>query len=138
MDSLFWRGAWEPVPEPEYLEHHARLVAEPAWIIEGYVDEAMASRLHLANQVIYLDYPGPLCAWRVLRRWLAHRRRSRPELPQAARERLSLRFLLIVLRRAERPAVEAALQGVDPAKVLRATSPRQLETVLKMTPRHET
>ena len=124
MDSLFWRGAWEPVPEAEYLQRHERLVAEPAWIIEGYVDEAMSTRLHRADRVIYLDYPGPLCAWRVLRRWLAHRRRSRPELPAAAHERLSLSFLLTVLGRAERPAIEAALRGVDPAKVLRVTTPR--------------
>lgn len=138
MDSLFWRGAWEPVPEAEYLEHHARLITEPAWIIEGYVDEAMASRLRLADQVVFLDYPGPLCAWRVLRRWLAHRERPRPELPLAARERLSLGFLLIVLRRAERPAIEAALHGVDPAKVLRATSAGQLNGLGNVTLRHET
>lgn len=138
MDSLFWRGAWEPVPEAEYLERHERVTAEPAWIIEGYVDEAMAARLSRADQVIYLDYPGPLCAWRILRRWLAHRRRSRPELPAAARERFSLAFLMIVLRRAERPAIEAALRGIDPAKVIRAVSPNRLDALTNLTPRHET
>ncbi|HYD43891.1 MAG TPA: hypothetical protein VEA79_01355 [Phenylobacterium sp.] len=138
MDSLFWRGAWEPVPEAEYLAAHERLTAGAAWVIEGYVDAAMASRLRLADQVIYLDYSGPLCAWRVLRRWIAHRRTSRPELPRAAFERLSLAFLLVVLRRAERPAIEAALRGVGPAKILRATSPRQLDAIANLTPRHET
>ncbi|MCC7267658.1 MAG: hypothetical protein IT546_10015 [Caulobacteraceae bacterium] len=138
MDALFWRGAWEPVPEAEYLAAHERLTAGADWIIEGYVDGAMTSRLRRADQVIHLDYRGPLCAWRVLRRWIAHRRTSRPELPPGARERLSLSFLLLVLRRAERPAIEAALQGVDPAKILRVTSPRQLESIAKLTPRHET
>ena len=138
MDSLFWRGAWEAVPEAEYLQRHESLIAEPAWIIEGYIDEAMGARLNRADQVIYLDYPGALCGWRVLRRWVAHRKESRPELPQAARERLRLSFLLNVLRRAERPAIKAALRGVDPAKVLRATLPRQLKGFANLTPHHET
>lgn len=137
MDSLFWRGAWESVPEAEYLARHERVVAEPAWIIEGYVDSAMSSRLRRAEQVIYLDFAGWFCAWRVLRRWFEHRRESRPELPVAARERLGLAFLLVVLRRAERPAIEAALQGVDPAKIQRVTAPRRL-MLANLTPRRET
>ena len=119
MDALFWRGAWEAVPEAEYLEAHARLVAEDRWIIEGYVDVALAGRLQAADRIIDLDPPGWLCAARVIRRWWTHRGRARPELPPEARERLSLRFLWTVLTRAERPAIDAALAGVDPARIER-------------------
>lgn len=126
MDALFWRGAWEPVPEAEYLAAHETLLAGPAWIIEGYIDPAMAGRARAADLIIDLDFPGPLCGWRVFRRWLAHRARSRPELPKAARERLTAKFLWVVLTRAERPAIEAALAKVDRAKIHRTTSPSRL------------
>ena len=119
MDALFWRGAWEAVPEAEYLAAHARLVARDRWIIEGYVDAAMAARLQAADRIIDLDPPGWVCAARVIRRWWTHRVRARPELPPEARERLSLAFLWTVLTRAERPAIEAALAGVDPARIER-------------------
>lgn len=119
MDALFWRGAWEPVPEPEYLEAHARLVAQERWIIEGYVDAAMAQRLQAAERIIDLDPPGWLCAARVLRRGWTHRAKARPELPTEALERTSPAFLWRVLTRAERPAIDAALAGVDPARIER-------------------
>ena len=119
MDSLLWTGAWRPVPEADYLAEHARLIAGDRWIIEGYVDPAMAGRLRRAECVLFLDPPGWVCAWRVLKRWVVHRRTARPELPAQARERLSLRFLWRVASRAERPAILAALTGIDPARILR-------------------
>jgi adenylate kinase family enzyme len=123
MDALFWRGDWRPVAEAEYLAAHARLVAGDRWVIEGYVNASMA-RLQRADRIIFLDYPGGLCAWRVVKRWLRHRRTARSELPAEARERLSLKFLWIVVTRAERAAILEAMAGVDAAKIVRATSPR--------------
>lgn len=126
MDTLFWRGNWVAVPAAEYLRAHRDLIARDTWIIEGYIDETLAERVNASDLVIYLDYSGLRCAWRVLKRWAAHCRESRPELPVEAHERISLRFLWTVLSRAERPAIEAALRGVDHARVRRVTSPRQL------------
>ncbi|MBS0490873.1 hypothetical protein [Phenylobacterium sp.] len=119
MDALFWSGSWRPVPEAEYLAAHECLIESERWIIEGYVDAAMAGRLRRADQVIFLDPPGWLCAWRVIRRWLEHRRSARPELSPEALERFQLRFLWTVTTRAERPAILAALEGVDPTKIVR-------------------
>lgn len=124
MDALFWRGRWEPVPEADYLAEHARLIAGERWIIEGFIDPTMAERLHRADRVIFLDLPGWVCAWRVVKRWLAHRRVARAELPSDARERLGRAFLQTVVARAERPAILAALRDVDPAKVVVVASAR--------------
>lgn len=117
MDALFWQGDWWPVREADYLAAHADLI-DSEWIIEGYVDPAMALRLHHADRIYFLDPPGWLCALRVVSRWLVHRRKARPELPIEARERLSWRFLRLVMTRAERPNILAALQGVDPTKIV--------------------
>jgi hypothetical protein len=57
-----------------------------------------------------------------VKRWLRHRRTARPELPRQARERLNLRFLWIVVTRAERAAILEAIAGVDAAKIVRTTS----------------
>ncbi len=129
MDQLFWRGAWEAVPDSEYLAQHGEWVARERWIIEGFVDETMSDRLAAADLVIYLDFPGLLCAWRVFRRWLRHRWTSRPELPQEAREKLSLRFLLMTLRRGERPGIERALSSAS-GKIVRLNSSRDADNYL--------
>jgi adenylate kinase family enzyme len=129
MDQLFWRGSWEAVPESEYLARHKEWIARERWIIEGYVDESMSDRLTAADLVIYLDYSGPLCAWRVFRRWLMHRRTGRPELPNEALERLSPRFVLMTLRRGERPGIEQALAKAGCTSI-RLNSPRDTEAFL--------
>ena len=121
MDALFWREDWQAVPEAEYLAAHAQAVSGERWIIEGYVDAAMADRLRRADQVIFLDPPGWLCAWRVIGRWWTHRRAARPALPAAALERLGLRFLWTVASRAERAAILSALRAAEPARVVRRT-----------------
>ena len=130
MDALFWKGNWEAVPEVEYIEAQRKLLAENnRWIIEGYVDEALADRLKEADLIIYLDYPGPLCFWRAIRRWLRHRKESRPELPKEALERFDWKFLRVVLTRGERPGIEKALAGVEKSKIIRLKTPRDEDKI---------
>ncbi len=102
LDKLFWEGNWEEVPEREYLQAHQKLIEQDLWIIEGYTDIKMSDRLKKSDLVIFLDYPGWLCAWRVLKRWLGHRKVSRPELPKEALEKLKGEFLWKVFARKER------------------------------------
>ena len=129
MDRLFWRGRWEAVPEADYVAAQRALIADDAWIIEGYIDPALAERAHGAVLIVYLDFSGARCAWRVLKRWRRHRRVARPELPAEAVERLDPRFLWVVLTRAERPAIEAALAGVDASKIRRVRTPAELRRI---------
>ena len=131
MDQLFWKGNWELIPEEEYLKKHAELIQKDSWIIEGYVDEAMSERLKRADLIIYLDYSGWRAAWRIVKRWFMHRKVSRPELHEEALERFKLRTIWRVLRRHERIPTEAALKHIDPSKVRRFHSPKELESFTK-------
>ncbi|MEK7499278.1 MAG: hypothetical protein AAB649_01590 [Patescibacteria group bacterium] len=131
MDTFFWEGKWSAVPEEEYLEKHAKAIEQDNWIIEGYIDEKMADRARRADLILYLDYPGYVCAWRVLMRWLQYRNESRPELPKEAVEPLNLQFLWKVLTRGERKDIKEALKHVDPPKVIRLQSPRELNSYLQ-------
>lgn len=121
-DQLFWRGSWHPVPADQYLQAHSEWVGRNKWIIEGYVDSSLAQRLQRADVIIYLTPPPWVCAGRVVKRWLAHRKNARPELPPEALERLSLQFLWVVLSSAERPSIEAALRQAPEAVAQRLTT----------------
>jgi adenylate kinase family enzyme len=130
-DQLWWRKNWEEVPEEEYLPTHAAWVSQEKWIIEGYVDPAMAERLRRADLIIYLDYPGARAAWRAIRRWWKHRKESRPELPPEAVERFSPDFYWRVFTRKERVVIERALAGIDVSKVVRLHTPQELARFLE-------
>ncbi|HAO65053.1 TPA: hypothetical protein DCQ44_03685 [Candidatus Taylorbacteria bacterium] len=127
MDRLFWRGNWQAVPEAEYWLQHQELLTNDKWIIEGYVDEKMSDRLQKADQIIYLDYPGIFCAWRLILRWLKHRKVSRPEMTKEALDEFLPKFWWMVLWRGERNDIELALKHIDRQKVMRTRSPRELE-----------
>ena len=131
MDQFFWKGKWEEVPEEEYLTSHQELLKNDRWIIEGFVDVKMDNRVKTADLVLYLDYSGILCAWRVFRRWLKYRKESRPELPEEALERFSFKFLWRILTRKERENIEDALRGVDKSHVTRFRSPKELERFME-------
>jgi adenylate kinase family enzyme len=132
MDTLLWKGNWEEVSEQEYLTRQRQLLDEhDSWIIEGYVDEALAARLQAADTIIYFDYSGLRCAWRVLRRWFMYRGKSRLELPEGSLERLDLGYFWRVLTRKERPGLERALLLTDNNKIMILHSPHQAENLLR-------
>ncbi|MBX9765120.1 hypothetical protein K2X83_00580 [Patescibacteria group bacterium] len=133
MDTLFWRGEWQEVPEKEYVEAHQKILKEnDSWIIEGWVSEAMVDRLHQADVIIYLDHPGWLAAAHYVERWRKHRVVARPELPKESRDHFKLRRFLLVLFRVERPQIERVLKLVaDQKKIVRITSMEEMEDYLE-------
>jgi adenylate kinase family enzyme len=136
MDTLFWRGKWEEVPEAEYIEAHEKILNENnRWIIEGWISTPMFHRLTKADLIIYLDYSGWLAAWHYFERWLKHRKVARPELPAESKDHFKWRRLFLLLFRLERKDIEATLRTVhQPEKVVRFRSPRELEVYLTRRP----
>jgi adenylate kinase family enzyme len=110
---------------------HEEVIRQERWIIEGYIDEKMTDRVRVADLVLYLDYSGLRCAWRVFKRWFSHRKESRPELPREALEELGTKFLWMVLNRKERKDIENSLRHVNRSKIVRFTSPHQLERFMR-------
>jgi len=131
MDQLFWKGNWEEVPEREYLKKHQEIIEQDKWIIEGYIEESMAERLRRADLIIYLDYPGWLCALRLIRRWFGHRREARPELPKEALESFKHETLWKVLTRKERIRIEKSIQISGKLNVVRVKRPSELKELIK-------
>ncbi len=132
MDALFWRGKWEEVPEDKYLRDHSEILkSNGRWVIDGWINPKMKERLTQADLIIYLDYPGWLCALRYIQRSWMHRKVARPELPEESLDHFKFRRFFLLLFRGERPELEAALASADPSKVVRFTSPKELEAYLK-------
>jgi adenylate kinase family enzyme len=56
IDKLQFREGGEAVPHEEYLELHRDLLAQEAWIIDGYSDTATAwERFGAADTLIHID-----------------------------------------------------------------------------------
>ena len=131
MDQLFWRGHWEEVAETEYLQKHQEIIQQEKWIIEGYIEENMADRLKRADQIIYMDYPGWLCALRLVRRWFSHRKSARPELPKEALETFEKDSFKKVLLQKERIRIESSIALAGHPPIIRLKLPSEARKFLK-------
>lgn len=117
LDVLFWRHGWTPAPQEEALRAFAAAIAGERWILDGNFlpVESDDARFDRADTVIFLDLSRAACLWRVLKRLVRDRRRSRPDLPEGCGESFDLSLLRSIWRypRIDRPRVLAILAGLD-------------------------
>lgn len=94
LDKFFWRPGWSEMPKPEWLKTVEALLKRDAWIMDGNYSGTLAIRFQACDTVIFLDMPRTLCLRRMLKRLIMYRQKSRPDMAEGCRERLSLKFIL--------------------------------------------
>ncbi len=92
LDTLYWHSGWVATPNEEWDRIVDELIRRDAWIMDGNYGRTLAMRLAACDTVFFLDSPRMACLWRVLRRQLSYRGRSRPDLAPGCPERLTWEF----------------------------------------------
>jgi adenylate kinase family enzyme len=127
LDALYWRAGWVPTPGDEWARRVGELVRRDAWVMDGNYGGTLDARLAACDTVVFLDLPRRVCLWRVVRRALRHRGRTRPDMAPGCPERLTPAFLRWVWEypRRRRPEVLRRLAALRPdqrAVVLRSAA----------------
>lgn len=127
MDKLNWQPGWVDEGNARLRGLLAMEVAKQRWLIEGNYGSSLDLRLARADTVIYLDYPLPLCLWRLGKRIVTGYGRTRPDMADDCPERFDAEFIFYMLRwnRGPRLRTEERLRGHE-HKVIRLKSPRAL------------
>jgi adenylate kinase family enzyme len=70
VDRLIWSEGWRKLPEPRWGEVVSPAIEAEAWVLDGDLPAGalLTQVVTRADAVVWLDYPAPLAAWRVLRR----------------------------------------------------------------------
>jgi len=97
LDRYFWQSDWREKPRDARIEILRGLVRKEQWIIEGTYLGSSEPRLNSADTIIFLDIPPLVCLWRLTKRHLEYRGRSRPDLPDGCSDKLNLTCVLKVL-----------------------------------------
>lgn len=72
VDALLWRDGWQAAPVDEYEAEHARLIAQPRWIIDGLGRlDSIAARLAQASAIVLVDLPLWMHFWLAAERQIA-------------------------------------------------------------------
>lgn len=120
---------WQEAPREAFRARVAAFTAGDAWVMDGNYSKARDIGWARADTLVWLDYPGQVVFWRLLRRTL-RRILTRQELWNGNRERLSAQltrdgilawfFRTHWKRRRETPALLAAYPHL---RVVRLRSP---------------
>jgi adenylate kinase family enzyme len=98
LDALYWHPGWIETPRAEWRKLIEELLRRDAWIIDGNYSNTFDLRLGACDTVIFLDIARPICLWRVLKRAILYRGRTRPDMAEGCHERLDLGFIWWVWR----------------------------------------
>ena len=133
LDQHYFAPGWvEPSPE-DWTATVDRLIAGDAWVMDGNYGGTMERRIAAADTVVFLDRSRWLCLGRVVRRWLLHIGRTRPDMAPGCPERIELAFVHYIWAypRTRRPGVLARLARAGHAQRFRLRSRRDVAAFLR-------
>lgn len=93
LDQHYWSAGWQEPDPDEWIDAVAALLHEPRWIMDGYFGGTLEQRVAACDLVVFLDFPTRVCIWRVLRRWMKHRKTTRADMAPGCPEGIDLSFL---------------------------------------------
>lgn len=134
LDALFWKPGWVGVPKEEQRLVQSELVKRETWIIDGNYGGTMDKRLNNADTIIFLDIPRAICAYRVIKRWIQYRNKTRPDMGEGCEEKISLEFLKWVWEypKAKKPVILQKMNALSKEKkVIILKTPKEVEQFLK-------
>ena len=93
LDALHWKPGWVETPKAEWRAVVQRLANQASWTIDGNYMGTLDIRLAAADTIIFLDFPRPVCVWRVFKRRLQYIGKARPSMAPGCPERLNWDFI---------------------------------------------
>ena len=133
LDALFWKPNWTPTSKEEQRKVQNELVKREEWIIDGNYNGTMDIRLNAVDTIIFVDISRVICIYRVLKRMIQYRGKSRPDMAEGVNERLDFDFLKWVwdYPKTKKPVVLKKLKQLpNDKKVIILKSPREVQLFL--------
>ncbi len=83
IDKLQWRPGWTPTPKDEFAQLHDEILAQEAWVIDGFGPwDAIEQRFDQADTLILVDHPLWVHFWWAAERQIACVTEERPDGPE--------------------------------------------------------
>lgn len=98
MDTAYWAENWQERDREEALALVSEFMKKDDWIMDGnYSSLLQKERLEQADYIIYMAFSRWVCLWRVLKRYLQNRNKSRESIAEGCIEKIDLEFIWWVL-----------------------------------------
>lgn len=133
LDSLYWKPGWVETPKQEWKQTVERIITRDSWIMDGNYSGTLDLRLEACDTVIFLDIARAVCIWRVIKRAVAYRNKSRPDMSEGCPERFDFGFLRWIwnYKKRTRPKIVRMLKEIaDNKKVIWLRTDAEVERYL--------
>ena len=130
LDALNWQPGWVTAPDDVFRAMLLEAAQAPRWIIDGNYGGTLTLRLPFADAVILLDFPRWRCVGRVVKRFITHVGKTRPDMGPGCPEKLDWEFMDFVWHWFEtsRPRLLARLKSVRrDQRLIVLRTPREVE-----------
>lgn len=134
LDALFWKPNWVGVPKDQQRKVQEELVKKEEWIIDGNYGGTIDIRLNAADTIIFLDIKRSICVYRVLKRMIQYRNKTRPDMGAGCKDRIDLGFIKWVwgFPKTKRPEILKKLDSLSKEKhVIILKTPKQVQQFLQ-------
>ena len=102
--------------------------------MDGNYGGTIEMRVNAADTVILFDLPRTVCVYRAVKRWIAYRRVSRPDIAEGCEEKFDLEFLRWIWNYPKRslPKIEYVLaKAGNEKKVIRLRSREDVSQLIE-------
>ena len=132
LDRYFWQRGWKRETRDTRMDILQDFVREKQWIIEGTYLSSSELHLNAADTIIFLDIPPLLCLWRLTKRHLAYRRRSRRDIPEGSTDKLTMSHILKVVTfpLEDRRTIKQKLRNYKSKQIIWLRSRKEVEDFL--------
>ncbi|MCG7343759.1 topology modulation protein [Sporosarcina sp. ACRSL] len=97
LDRHYWKPGWVEAPAEEFSAAQHEIVKRDRWIIEGNYTSTIDIREPHADTVIYLELPMRICLYRVVKRRIQYRGKTREDLTPGCPEKIDWAFLKFIV-----------------------------------------
>lgn len=133
LDSLYWKPNWQKMPADEWERTVGELVERDSWIMDGNFGGTRKLRIRASDTVVFLDMPRLVCLYRVVKRAIRFRGKSRPDMAVGCKEKVDTEFLAWVwnFRKRSRRRIFAEMKEFPEKCFVVLKSGRKAENFLK-------
>lgn len=93
LDTLMWKPNWVLISREEQIKIQKEILKKDEWIIDGNYGGTLDIRINAADTIIFLDFPRIICIYRVIKRYLKYRKKTRPDMVEGNKEKIDFDFL---------------------------------------------
>jgi adenylate kinase family enzyme len=93
LDQGYWKPNWVKTPKDEWSKIVEGLLDRESWIMDGNFGGTREMRVRACDTVVFLDIPRRICLYRILKRAVLYRGRTRPDMAEGCKERFDWEFV---------------------------------------------